>query len=162
SLNTKVWSLLELPEPTDARWKEVRVLDLLRHRAGCPSNGANDPMFRNAEIAKALEVPLPITTAHVVKFMEGQKLNPDPIGYAYSKVGYWILGRIIERVTGMSYDEYVRTKVCAPLGIHRLQLGKTHLVERAAGEVLYYGGREGPAVVGPIGTNVPAPYGRWS
>ena len=54
-------------------------------------------------------------------------------------------------------------EVLAPIGVRRMQLGKTLLEGRAAGEVRYYdeNDRTGPAVMGQIGKPVPWPYGAW-
>ena len=48
--------------------------------------------------------------------------NPDhlfPPGskYAYANISYWILGKIIETVSGSSYPEYMRENIFAPLGL---------------------------------------------
>lgn len=37
--------------------------------------------------------------------------------FAYSNIGYWLLGRIAERVTGQSYPDYLRENVIDPLGL---------------------------------------------
>ena len=37
--------------------------------------------------------------------------------YGYSNIGYWLLGKVIERVTGRPYCEFMRTDVFTPLGI---------------------------------------------
>jgi CubicO group peptidase (beta-lactamase class C family) len=68
--------------------------------------------------------------------------------YAYSNFGYFLLGRVIEQVSGIPYGQYVQQQVQAPLGITMMQLG----TERAAaGELHYYGqGRDDPYTV-PIG-----------
>ena len=36
----------------------------------------------------------------------------------YSNAGYVVLGLVIEKVSGMTYDEYVKTKIFAPLGMN--------------------------------------------
>lgn len=37
--------------------------------------------------------------------------------FAYSNIGYWLLGKIVERVSGQSYPDYLRAKVLSPLGL---------------------------------------------
>jgi CubicO group peptidase (beta-lactamase class C family) len=37
--------------------------------------------------------------------------------YAYSNISYWLLGKVIEQVSGLSYGEYMRERVFDPLGI---------------------------------------------
>ncbi len=43
--------------------------------------------------------------------------------FAYSNLGYQLLGEIIERVTGMSYERYVAEEVLAPVGVSPDELG---------------------------------------
>jgi D-alanyl-D-alanine carboxypeptidase len=37
----------------------------------------------------------------------------------YSNTGYWLLGRIVEKASGMTYEDYVEKKIFAPLGMSR-------------------------------------------
>ncbi len=37
--------------------------------------------------------------------------------FAYSNISYWLLGYIVEKVSGLSYEEYVRQHIFRPLGI---------------------------------------------
>lgn len=37
----------------------------------------------------------------------------------YSNTGYWLLGRIVEKASGVPYDEYVATRIFAPLRMSR-------------------------------------------
>ncbi len=95
-----------------------------------------------------------------------EPLQFDPgKGYSYSNFGYCLLGRVIEKVSGKSYEEYVNKEILIPLGIKHMRLGKTLLSDRARGEVKYYfGGRnqEAAGVMGPnLGRPVPWPYGGW-
>jgi D-alanyl-D-alanine carboxypeptidase len=38
-------------------------------------------------------------------------------GFQYSNIGYWLLGRVLERVAGRSYAELVRTRIVARLDL---------------------------------------------
>jgi N-acyl-D-amino-acid deacylase len=93
----------------------------------------------------------------------GQKLDFNPgERHEYSNVGYLLLGRIIEAVTGESYESFVKKEVLAPLKIESPQLGRALLEHRANKEVVYYdsGKRTGPCVFPPtIGKVVPVQYG---
>jgi D-alanyl-D-alanine carboxypeptidase len=43
--------------------------------------------------------------------------------YRYSNIGYWLLGRVVERASGASFPTYVTERVLAPLGIVPAELG---------------------------------------
>jgi N-acyl-D-amino-acid deacylase len=119
----------------------------------------------SVEIAKALGVPPPAQANHILRYMAGRRLDFAPgQRFAYSNFGYCVLGRVMEKISRQSYETYVRENVLAPMGIRRMQIGKTLPAGRAAGEVRYYDEhrRTGPAVIGEeIGKPVPLPYGAW-
>jgi N-acyl-D-amino-acid deacylase len=100
----------------------------------------------------------------IIRYMLRRPLDFDPGSrYAYSNFGYCLLGRVVEKVSGKSYHDYVRQEVLAPLGAHDTQLGRTLLAGRLPHEVRYDAGdRKGNAVLGPqLGKPVPLPYGAW-
>ncbi|HEY3969149.1 MAG TPA: serine hydrolase domain-containing protein [Planctomycetaceae bacterium] len=150
------------PDPQTAT---ITVRQLLQHTGGWDRDVSFDPMFRPIEIARVLNTNPPAGPADVIRYMGGRPLDFKPgERHAYSNYGYCVLGRIIEKVSGRSYEEFVKEQVLKPLGITRMQLGKTLRDGRAAGEVCYYEADEhrGPAVVGPdLGKDVPLPYGAW-
>jgi CubicO group peptidase (beta-lactamase class C family) len=43
--------------------------------------------------------------------------------YRYSNIGYWLLGRVVERAAGMPFPSYVQSHVLAPLGLTPADLG---------------------------------------
>jgi CubicO group peptidase (beta-lactamase class C family) len=63
--------------------------------------------------------------------------------YAYWNFGYCVLGRVIEKVTGWSYPEYVKRSVLAKCGILDMRVSGNTL--RDPGEVLYYSQEGGSA-----------------
>jgi N-acyl-D-amino-acid deacylase len=120
-------------------------------------------MFHDRAIARTLGVDLPITTEHILSYMWGRPLDFGPgQKEAYSNFGYCVLGRAIEKASGLPYERYVKERVLAPLGIRRMRLGRSALKLRAPDEVSYYfSGKAGRdlAVAGPVGERVPLPYG---
>ncbi|HYT92757.1 MAG TPA: serine hydrolase domain-containing protein [Gemmataceae bacterium] len=147
----------------DPRLKDTTVRHLLQHTGGFDRDKSGDPMFMSVEIATALKVQPPATADQILSYMMGKPLDFTPgKDYIYSNYGYCVLGRLIEKVSGQSYEDYVRQAVLTPLGMKHTRVGKTLLAQRAPGEVKYYDKHKGIAVVGPdLGKKAPSPYGAW-
>jgi CubicO group peptidase (beta-lactamase class C family) len=171
-LTDHVWDLLKELEAKrdphgkiDSRWKVITVLEALQHTGGWDRAQSFDPMFRSVMIARALHMAPPAQARDVVRYMMGQPLDFDPgQRYAYSNFGYCVLGRVIEEVSGQTYEQFAQRQVLAKLGIMDMQIGKTPAGQRAAREVTYYAPNDktGTVVVGPeLGKKVPLPYGAW-
>ncbi|HYG99057.1 MAG TPA: serine hydrolase domain-containing protein [Terriglobales bacterium] len=151
-----------LPANADARLKNVTIRHLLEHAGGWDRDKSGDPMFMSDQIATALSVPAPATCSNVIQYMLGKSLDFDPgTKYAYSNFGYCILGRVIEKVTGVSYEVYVRDNLLAPMDIHAMRIGTSLLSGRVANEVKYYDYTGAPTTssVFPGGGQVAMPYG---
>lgn len=150
----------------DERLKDVTVRHLLQHTAGWDRGKAFDPMLVPGRIAGDMGIATPAGMHDIIRYMFGQPLQFDPgHGYAYSNLGYCVLGRIIEKVTGEPYDLYVKKHVLSPLGIERMQLGRTSADGRARGEVVYYDaeGKVRPSILRHgAGEPVAYPYGAWA
>ena len=89
--------------------------------------------------------------------------HPPGTYYAYSNFGYVLLGRVIEQVSGLAYEQYVQQNILKPLGIGRQKLGATQQSDTVNGEVTYYdvpGAALVPSVFSFVTTPVPAPYGQ--
>jgi CubicO group peptidase (beta-lactamase class C family) len=170
-LDAKAFDILNDIEPppgatVDPRLADVTVLDLLRHSGGWDRDASFDPMFRSREIASALGIATPPDAASIIRYMMGRPLDFDPgTRYAYSNFGYCLLGRIIEKVSGEGYDEYVKTTVLSPAGAVGMRLGRSLEADRAAGEVRYYDYPGAPAALSVFTTGsetVPWPYGGFA
>ncbi len=123
----------------DERWKEITVYHLLHHTGGWDRDKSFDPMFRPREIAGTLAVPSPPGPHDIIRYMLGQALDFDPgARYAYSNFGYCVLGRIIEKVAGASYEKFVKENVLALIEIKRMRIGASLAENRADDEVRYY------------------------
>ena len=168
SLDTEAFRLLDLqpavasfhdPEP---RLTQITIQHLLQHTGGWDRDQSFDPMFRPERIAQVTHSPPPATAENVIRYMLSQPLDFDPgTRYAYSNFGYCVLGRVIERVTGLSYEKFVREKVLAPAGITRMRIGASLDGKQAPGEVRYYtrdGALAKNVFPGPP-EKVPWPYG---
>ncbi len=93
----------ELPDSYAAENATIR--DILSHQVGLPSapGGFNDPAFDFSALVAALS-----TRPLVAGFREG--LN-------YSNAGYAVAGEVISRVSGMSWEQFIKQRVFGPLAM---------------------------------------------
>lgn len=151
-------------EKFDARLRDITIRHLLEHRGGWDRDRSFDAMFQSVRFAKETETPAPADQAAVIEAMLSQKLDFDPgERYAYSNFGYCLLGRVIEKLTGQTYETYVKEKVLAPIGITTMKIGASRLEGRSANEVRYYQPGIGKSVFqNDLDQEVPWQYGGWN
>lgn len=95
-----------------------------------------DPMFLHGEMNQA---------ALISWALDNQPLKYEPgTHFQYSNFGFCLLGRVIEKVSGMKYEEFVRKIILQPSGITDMQIGGSTLPERLPGEVHYYDSQDDP------------------
>ncbi|MCE3015531.1 MAG: serine hydrolase [Pirellula sp.] len=152
-----------LDAPVDDRWNQITIENLLQHRGGWDRDHSFDPMFAAARFAKELSIPSPPGSWGTITAMMKTKLDHNPGSkYAYSNFGYCLLGRVIESVTGETYEGYVTRNVLKPIGVQGMRVGHTLLEERLPKEVRYYHAASGSSVFqSNLGESVPSPYGSW-
>ena len=142
-----------LDEPdVDPRLKRITIRHLLHHTAGFDRDQSFDPMFQYGRISQAMNVDSPPSHRAIIEFMLRQPLDFDPGSrFAYSNFGYCVLGRVIEKVRGQTYEEYVQEHVLEPVGAADMRIGRSLPEDRAEGEVCYYDsrGRDGAPVHAP-------------
>ncbi|MDV3278313.1 MAG: beta-lactamase family protein [Nitrososphaerales archaeon] len=168
SLSDKAFSILNDLQPPagsteDPRIQNITVQDLLWHAGGWNRDTTFDPMFQPTtwNAADATGTPRPASCSTVIRYMLGEPLQFTPgTYYDYSNFGYCVLGRIIEKISGVSYEQFVQQNVLAPFGITDMKIGHTQLSQRAPREVKYYDPVDGNATsVFPGAGSVPWPYG---
>ncbi|TAE48634.1 MAG: class A beta-lactamase-related serine hydrolase, partial [Bacteroidetes bacterium] len=151
--------------PVDNRVNNITVQQLLEHTGGWNRNVSGDPMFQPIAIANALGIPAPAPDSAIIKYMLTQNLNFTPGTQSqYSNFGYNILGRIIEKKTGMEYETYVKTAILEPLGIYDMHIGKNLLEDKfeREGEYVDYPGAPLANSCYADGQLVPWPYGGFN
>ena len=155
----------------DPRYAQITIQDLLQHTAGFDDSSASyppDPAFANAVIAATtFGANPPATPQLLIQYMLGQPLQHNPgTTYAYSNLGYIILGYIIEQVSGTPYATFIQNNVFSAAGIVRTQAGNDLLSGQLTDEVTYYDYPGAPLVQSVettvVPTLVPYPYGGYS
>jgi CubicO group peptidase (beta-lactamase class C family) len=115
--------------PRDPRIENITIEHLLTHVGGGWSNDNNDPMFAHPEKSQAELISWTLDQV---------PLTHEPgASCAYSNFGYCLLGRVIEKVTGQSYETFVKAKVLNPCGITGMEIGGDTRAERKENEVTY-------------------------
>ncbi|MBP1635261.1 MAG: pbpE 4 [Acidobacteria bacterium] len=98
--------LRELRYPT-ADSPRITVRHLLSHAAGFPE----DNPWGDQQLS-ATEDELTAMLRRGISFS-----NPPGLAYEYSNLGFAILGRVVSRVSGVAYRDYVTARVLRPLGM---------------------------------------------
>ncbi|MGC9374181.1 MAG: serine hydrolase domain-containing protein [Bacteroidales bacterium] len=146
----------------DEKFKQITIEHLLSHTSGF-TNKAGDPMFMNLRISKEMNKELPISNDVIIEYvLKHRQLDYTPGKKAvYSNFGYVLLGEIIEKVSGTSYENYVTSKILNPLGIYDMHLGSSLPELKYKNEVNYYGLYGEKKVLSSFGTGerVPKYYG---
>jgi uncharacterized protein (TIGR03437 family) len=149
----------------DPRLASITIRQLLDHTGGWDdtATGSNfDPSFESPAICTSLGIPGPASTLDTIRYMRGQPLQFNPgTQYAYANFGYAVLGRIIEHVTKMSYEQYVRQNILAPMGISQMRIGQTLPQGRLPNEVVYTSAGNLGSVFAGLAGPVPEPYGSF-
>lgn len=96
----------------------ITVRHLLNQTSGIPKS-AGLKVIRGAEAA---------TRSEEARLVAGVRLHHAPgAAFEYSNANYWLLGLVLEAVTGTSYEAYVHAHIFAPL-----ELTHTYTDEREA------------------------------
>jgi CubicO group peptidase (beta-lactamase class C family) len=98
----------------DPRYKQITIRHMLKHRSGMPDIDESDDYGikgygwdKPEHDAGALD--------RYVKSLNNLKLLSDPGSkFAYSNIAYEVLGALIARVSGESFDDYVAAHVLKP------------------------------------------------
>lgn len=163
---------------TDTRIYNITIQNLLEHAAGwnrdnnCNPNpttpypyflGGCDPISYPLRVTMLTGTTNPVSKEALIKYLLEKGLDFAPgTGYNYSNIGYLILGRVIEKISGVSYEKYVQDSIFTPLGIFDIHLAKNLLIDKQEREGEYVG--NGYTTLSCYGTGqyVPWEYGGLS
>ena len=98
----------------DFPYKNITVRQLLAHRSGLPNY-----MYFAGKYWKNRRLPL--TNDGLMEMMQryrpGLEFLPDR-RYKYSNTGYAVLASIVERVSGLPFDDFLEENIFRPLGMN--------------------------------------------
>lgn len=116
---------------SDPRLRTITIHNLLQHSGGWDRDKTGDPMGWQGTISKARSKPMLVLCPDVIQYMMGQPLDFAPgTKQVYSNLGYCILGRVVEKVSGEPCEIYVREHVLASMDVYALSIGYGHLSQR--------------------------------
>lgn len=125
-------------EIKDPRCRQITVEHLLRHQGGF-SIAYGDPMFCPIDVAQKMNVTPPADLTTMIRFSISRRLRFNPgQGTCYSNIGYGMLSKVIEKITGMSYENYIKEYILTPAGCSDIHLGYNCYENKYPNEVKYY------------------------
>ena len=102
---------------------DITVRRCLNHSGGWDRSKSGDPANWEPQICRALRLSPPLSPAHFVSFLMTIPFDFPPGTEAkYSNVGYVMLGEVIAKVSGQSYEKFVTDAVLKPMGITNARL----------------------------------------
>jgi CubicO group peptidase (beta-lactamase class C family) len=130
-----------------AAWDRITIFNLLTHTSGIP-NFTDLPEYQTMQLS---DTPVAKTIATVrdrtLDFFPGEKMS-------YSNSGYIVLGDVIEKVSGVSYERFVQDNIFTPLGMKDsgYDSNSAIIAHRASG---YSPSPKGPVNAGFVHMSIP-------
>lgn len=91
-------------------WRAITIEQLAQHTSGLPANEI-------ADFPKGICTPY--TPDELIRTFAGRPLLAPPgTQWKYTNTEYYLLAYIIEKVSGMSYGEFLSTRIFEPLKMH--------------------------------------------
>jgi CubicO group peptidase (beta-lactamase class C family) len=174
---------------TDTRVYDITVQMLLEHSAGwdssinCNPNPTSPypwffqgchPIDIPLHITQHFGQPNPVKEEHLIQYILEKQLNYDPgTTYAYSNMGFLILSEIIEELSGMDYEAWMKQEILHPLGIFDMHIAENLLADKREREGeyvaeeayytydLYGSGQQVPWTYGGAPVNSMDGHGGW-
>jgi len=118
--------------------KVVTVRHLLTHTSGIPSYTGLGPEWSRTK-------PLELTHAELLGLVAGKPFEFEPgTAYNYNNTGYYLLGVLIENVSGDGYGDHLKATIFEPLGMTRTRYdsnqdlipGRAQGYELVSGEIV--------------------------
>jgi len=130
-----------------AAWDKITIFNLLTHTSGIP-NFTSFPEYQSLEpFSKTPEQLVALFRDKPLEFQPGEKWN-------YSNSGYVLLGYLIEKVSGKSYEKFVQENIFTPLSMRDsgYDSNSAIIAQRAHG---YAPGAHGPVNAGYVDMSIP-------
>lgn len=100
--------------PFQNKWEAthpVRIVNLLEHTTGFDDMKLNHMCSQDAKEYTGIDMVLLQKNSLVCRWRPGER-------FSYCNPGYVVLGYIIQKITGSSYDQYITENILQPLAMH--------------------------------------------
>jgi CubicO group peptidase (beta-lactamase class C family) len=114
-------------KPYDARINQITVKELLDHCAGWEND---DNTFLNSSLSASQMLHLVLDSVPLQ--------SPPGKNFDFSYLGYVVLGKIIEKVTGKPYAEYIHAEILDPAGDTEMKIAGNRIQDLQKNEVTHY------------------------
>lgn len=122
----------------DKNYYKITVEHLLRHQGGFTVAGG-DPMFSTRTVMSNYGLETAPDNNTLLECVLQKRLNYMPgQSQAYSNLGYLILSKVIEKTSGMPYEDFIQKYVFEPSGIKGFHIANNYYKEKYPNEVRYY------------------------
>lgn len=119
----------------DKNYQKITVEHLLRHQGGF----YRDPLFSSVDVKHQLNLDYPPQKEDYFRLVLRSRLRFKPGSWQkYSNFGYLLLSEIIEKVSGMPYEEFIKNEVLAPAGCYDMHIAGNYYEDKRDNEVRYY------------------------
>ena len=97
---------------------EIKVIDLLHHTSGLPRIPTD--LFATGKNFDSLNPYANYSRANLDSFIDKCRIRWMPgTSYSYSNLGYGLMGDILSRIEGKSYETVIREQIWEPLSMNR-------------------------------------------
>ena len=119
----------------DRNYHKITVEHLMRHQGGF----RRDPLFSSRDVKHQLGLDHAPEADDFYRVVLNRRLKFAPGSWqSYSNFGYLLLSQIIEKVSGMPYEDFIRNEVLRPAGCYDMHIAGTYYEDRRDNEVRYY------------------------
>ena len=119
----------------DRNYQKITVEHILRHQAGF----YRDPLFSSVDVMHQMQLDHTPAREDYFRLVLGRRLRWVPgTSQRYSNFGYLLLSEIIEKVSGMPYEKFIKEEVLSPAGCYDMHIAGTYYNDKRENEVRYY------------------------
>ena len=102
--------------------KNLKIIDIMNHKSGLKN------MFDGAQYGKS-KIKYKSATEIYNKYNDNKLIDKKLIGiFAYSNIGYQILGVLIEKVSNSKYSNYVKNNILIPLKMNNTGINECNII----------------------------------